>query len=198
MFVFLLINKEIDEKIKNGTLTEEEKTAFPVLTGTLVVYTKRGEPFGKSKTATNSGLSVEIPTKWQNKKDFVIVCEYPNFTIGKDNTIILNKPDIVEMPITTLDEFTRLRDKDRDTSGYHMVQDKYGIPNGKATRLDKNSRHINVQDEFYIGPLVRDLRYDTKNIDAGQNPSSFKYGVIVSTRDVKVDTKGKTKKTGVN
>jgi hypothetical protein len=155
----ILSNAEMDATLSSGKLPAKVKYAHPppnmvkeapeYWTGTLVAYKAPGEMLGK--TIEFQGMVVAVPAAWQDKKDVMIVCEHPAFTIGKHGTVELNNPDLVPM---------------HAQDGWY-VKDKHGIPSGKPSNSDDAKARFMVKAKgTYIGLIQRTnidrfgIRYD--------------------------------------
>jgi len=165
----LIPNKDIDERL-NGKeqIWQAEKDFYPCWTGTLIIYVKPNEEFGKE--ISFDGLRVKIPKEWQHKINCAIVCNHPNFTIEKDGTIKLKKASLIEnFPAN---------------DGWYKTDKKFGIPYGvKSNETDKEARCLWRQtDNIFVGLPARgdDGFYYVRNghlVLAGLRPS-VRLGVL--------------------
>jgi len=135
--LILVPSKDIDERL-NGKeqLWQAEKDFYPCWTGTLIIYAAPNKEFGKE--ISFEGLRVRIPRKWQRKRNCAIACNHPNFTIGKDGTIKLQKAALIENFPTQ--------------GGWHVPEKNFGIPCGALySEEDAAARLLRL---FITGPFV--------------------------------------------
>ena len=136
----MLSNSQVDEILKDEKARLQYKDAFPMWTGTIIVYEKAGVPFGTTIKGRD-GVTFDIPKKYQGKKDCAIVIESPNYSLTKTR-LTATKTSLIE-------NFPK-------KNGWYLPDSAHGIPQGKEAKdSDKNARYLWRNNTDSIVPLSR-------------------------------------------
>ena len=167
-------NKRLDQALVGSDEWRSIEKVFPCWTGTMTAYEEVGKPFGEivEYTDDNTGLKYlfEVPQKYKGKKDCILVCEHPDFSLetkGDERIIRAAKIDLIEKFPANVD--------------WYLVDSKHGIPFGDSVKFSDDTRYL-YRIEKRVGPVARgygDCGDDNRrNVDIDDWPSGGLGGVV--------------------
>jgi hypothetical protein len=175
----LISNKEADAILQDEQEYEKYKDLFYCWTGTLLIYEAPSKPFGDKPFGefvkdSSTGWIIDVPKRYQGKKDCALIIEHPHFKIQKgkyDMTFIMPDKD---SNLIMLPEFPT-------GSSWHIPEPSFGIPIGKTINSDeKEARYLYRRDGASIRPLCRynfDFNDGRRDVDADRSPYDGRLGV---------------------
>jgi hypothetical protein len=136
----ILSNPELDYRLVDSDEWKKEREMYPCYSGTFIAYEAPGIAFGK--TISFSGLVVNVPKQFRDRKDCALVCNHPDFIL-KDNVFTLGRSaKCISFP---------------SSDGWYIPESEFGIPNGdKTNSLNKAARYLWRRNSSFSGLVARD------------------------------------------
>ena len=150
----LIVPNIVHDGILNGT---EEK--YAVWTGTLIIYERPNQPFGKNVTfAWTDGVvpysvTFEVPESLRGRVNCAIVLEYPDFELVRtgERSYQIKLTEGAEIHLA----------EDFPVKSGRYLQNELGIPHGKTVKESPEARYLLREgSSSYAGLLGRGGDYD--------------------------------------
>jgi len=183
----IISNKEADEILVDSGDWCQYRNAFPIWTGTMTAYTKKGKRFDsvvEYEQPNSKKIWIwEIPAGYRNLKNSILVAEHPDYDLVKEKNRIF--VDVPNNKIIVIENFP--------TSVYwHKINKETAVPVETGLYLngdDDNEVRLLHRIQKRVGPLARgyynsyNFNYTNRRyISVGYAPSDH-LGVLTVSRE---------------